>query len=321
MSYKKTWWVKFDKFNGRIITVTQRQIKEFQDSEEVAQIDNTLCRDILKGRVNKNNYAIFWDYKTEEWKMDVKSTTLVLKPRDNKLLPIQLDRSPEYSDLYLRVFKKENIIMISVDLKNIAETMNLADINFISNDDSNLLDIYLTRKNDPDYLIDIIPVSAEQLIKNTRMIVELSEKTAKLIDWENTSIYTKPVFKNYAMEYVSGNVESTVDKSSKTLKQAQPTTEGSDINIYIDNDKLCFNSALSENQLYYFGSKPKFNLTVSDGEIDRFVGVLELSTIKLCSNQTYTIKKPSNWPQNPVLAYKNKHVTISYTGEKNVSEH
>jgi hypothetical protein len=313
----RKWWVKFSKNNGRILTLTPREIKDYADTELVVQVDNPICRDILKGTANKNNYAILWDYKSEEWKLDVKSTTLVMRPRDNKLVPIQTNKSPDICDMYLKVFKNENTILVSVDLKNIAETMNLADIHFISSEDeSHLLNIFLTRKNDPDYLITSIPISAEELIKEEKLLIELPEDVVKLIDWENTSVYTKPIFSTYGMEYSNSQVKTISEKNFLVIRKSTATPEFCDINICIVNGKLEIKSSLAENQIYYFKGKTKFNLLVSDAEIDRFVGNIELNTAKLCSKDVHYIPIPDFWPDRPILTFKSKYATVSYTGEQ-----
>ena len=320
---KKTWWVRFDRYNGKILTLTQRKISEYTpETEMVAEVDNPICRDILRGKVKKTNYAVLWDFKKECWNLDVKSTTLVITPRDNKLKPIRDDVSPENCDLYVRLFKKDNSLLVSVNLKNIAETMNLADIGFISTTANNLLDLYLTRKNDPDYLVQIVPVNAEQLISDTKMLIKLPEDITRVIDWENMSVYTKPVFKTYGIEYSSGYTKQDIGESNTILKKAEFDSKISDINIYVVNNEIYFDSSLRENQMYYFDGRTKFNIVVCDQEIDRYVGCLELNTARLCSDKKYVIPKPENWPERPLLIYKNKYLKMSYTGEKNVyAEH
>ena len=288
----------------------------------VAEVDNPICRDIVKGKVRKNKFAVLWDYKNERWNLDVKSTTLVIRPHGNKLNPIQDTESPENCDLYVRVFKKDHALLVSVNLKNIAETMNLADISFISASEDHLLDLYITRKNDPDYLISVVPVDPETLMQHTKILIELPESTAKLIDWENVSFYTKPVFKNYGIEFNSGKSDVNIGSNHQILRKSNDQAEISDINIYILNDQLHFESSLKENQMYYFDGKTKFNVLVCDQEIDNYVGCLELNTARLVSDRSYTIPRPSNWPDAPLLIYKNRYLRISYTGEKNVhAEH
>ena len=320
---KRTWWARFDRYNGKILTLTPRKLSDFNpDTEMVAEVDNPICRDILRGKVKKTDYAVLWDYKTETWNLDVKSTTLVIKPRDNKLKPARDDLSPENSDMYLRIFKNDYAILVSVNLKNIAETMNLADIGFISTSGKNLLDLYLTRKNDPDYLIEVIPINTEQLINDTKILIKLPESITRVIDWENMSVYTKPVFKNYGIEYSVGHSNENISSSNTILKTATNSQKTADINIYVDNDQIHFESTLRENQMYYFDGRTKFNIMVCDTEIDRYVGGLELNTARLISNQKYSIPKPASWPDRPLLIYRNKYLRLNYTGEKNVyAEH
>jgi hypothetical protein len=317
----RTWWVKFQKQNGKLISVTPRKVNSsiLEDTELLAEVDNPVCRDIIKGRKSKKDFAVLWDFKKECWSLDVKSTTLKLKPNDNKLTPISESIPKDICDLHVTLYKKDRTVLIYANLNNIIESMNLADISFISESESKLLDLYITKKNDPDYLVHIVNVNAQQLIKYERTMVTLPSEISKIIDWDNISIYTKPVFKNYGLEIRRGaGKESQIDTDKYCLYSANYQESESDINIYVLNDKLVFHSNLNENHLQYFGGKTKFNILVCDQEIDRFVGNIELDVVALCGDRDYKIDLPQDWPQNALIVHRNKKVRLSYTGERNV---
>lgn len=316
----RTWWVRFQKHNGKLISITPRQINDsiLDKNELLAEVNNPVCRDIIRGSKSKKDYAILWDFKNECWCLDVKSTTLELKPVDNKLRPIPESTAKEVCDLHVTLYKNDRTVLVYANLRNITESMNLADISFISASESKLLDLYITKKNDPDYLVHIINVDAEQLINYERTLVTLPEDISKIIDWDNISIYTKPVFQNYGLEIRRGNgKDSQVNSDKHTLYSANYQEEESDINIYVLNDKLCFDSKLNENHIHYFGGRTKFNVLVCDQQIDHFVGNIELDVAAICGERIYKFDLPDDWPDNPLIVHRNKKVRISYTGEKN----
>ena len=198
-------------------------------------------------------------------------------------------------------------------------TMNLADIQLISGaEGTSLLDIFLTKKNDPDYLIACLPVNALDLIQEEKVLIELPDDIIKLIEWDNISIYTKPIFDNYGLEYSVGKT-APPRNNSVDITQAQNNPEYCDINMYVVNKNLVVKSLLTDNQLYYFRSLNKFNIVVSDTEVDRYVGNIELSTIDICNGVTQYIPLPAFWPDRPILTFKSNYATISYTGENNAN--
>lgn len=319
---KRTWWVTFNKDNGKILSVTPRRSPgiDLKENQLLAEIDNPVCRDIVKGKVSKNKYAIMWDHETDSWSLDKKSNTLKLTPTHHKLLPMQENNIYDVCDLHVTVFKKDFMLLVNVNLKNIKINMNLSDIAYISSSSTKLLDLYITRKNDPDYLIHIIPIDAEQLIKNQAMVVSIDQDANKIIDWNNVSIYTKPVFKNYGMEIKAGsgaNSDKALNKK-KTIYKNEIIDDNTDINIYTVNDgTVRVVSNFNKDQFGMFGGKTKFNIIVCNNNIDMLVGGLELDVAALTSGKEIKIERPDFWPDQPLLLHRLKKIKLSYTGEKN----
>jgi hypothetical protein len=321
-SQSRTWWARFNKINGRILAITSKKINnsliENNSDELIAEIDNPVCRDILRGKTNKKNYAILWDFNNERWNLDVKSTTLLIRPSDNKLTPIKLENPKDICDIHITIFKQDQTIFVSANLKNIAETMNLADIGYISTSESKLLDLFITKKNDPDYLVHVIPIDPEKLLNQQNLLIKLPEKINKIIDWDNVSIYTKPVFKHYGLDIRSNSVKNDiVNSQKKILYSVNYDKSESDINIYVDNGSLCVKSKLTENQIFYFGGKTKFKIIYCEQYIDNLIGKLEFDVAILSGPKEIKLPLPKDWPANPLLVHRNKKIRISYTGEKN----
>lgn len=316
---KRTWWVRFQKLNGKLVSITPKKYSSdlLGKDELLAEVDNPVCKEILRGHKSKKEYAILWDYKNDCWNLDKKSTTLNLKPTDNKLFPIQEYLDKDLCDLHVTLYTQDRTVLIYANLRRIAESMNLADISYISTTESKLLDLYITKKNDPDYLVHVLHVDAKKLINNERYMLNLSSDINKIIDWDNISIYTKPVFRNYGFDIRKGSGKNVKNKSNNhILMSSNFDKENADINIYIHNDKLCFGSAFNENHINYFNGKTKFNMLVCDQTVDHFVGNIELDVTLLCREKVYMMDLPDFWPADPLIVHKSNQVRISYTGEK-----
>lgn len=75
------------------------------------------------------------------------------------------------------------------------------------------MDIYITKKNDPDYLIDSISVNPLELFQTGKQVTDLNEEITSQVDWSEISLYTKPVFKK-----ISVGTRSNTCKESRLLR-------------------------------------------------------------------------------------------------------
>lgn len=315
----RRWWIKFDKSAGRIISISAKRLLALSENEEVVNTKNTICKEIIHGRKNINNYSMHWDESINSWDIDVKSNVLEIKTKTNKLVPIRNSATPINSDVYIRLYKSEKIIDVKLNLSNIRRTLNLGEIAFIKSADQNLLDIFITKKNDPDYLISTIKIDPDEIFKDGRVTLSLAGSSfTDIIDWENISLYTKPVFDVYGLEIQDNLIVSSELLDKKTLYQVSTTgNNAAHINMYVVNDMLKISSTIEEHMLYCFEGKSKIVFHVSDSEVDNYVTTLTLDTKKLINN-TIEVELPKQWPDQPLFTYRNKYVSVNYHGEHNV---
>lgn len=311
---KIPYWIKFDKQNGKIKKISSSPITDFNDNQRVIESDNSICRDLLKGKVNRRNYAVLWDPIENLWKVDVKSSTLVIKPLSNRLTPVRLDISPLSTDIHIAISKLTGTVKLTANLQQIAKHLNLSSIQQIVSDDTGLIDLYFTRKNDPDYLIQVLSVNAEELILNKETITQIDKNFLDVIDWTNVSLYTKPIFKLYSLEFLESSIVVNNDKQLGQISKAtsKNNTNDTDINIYVVNDKVVIKSNLTHQQLYYFKGKKTFPIYISDNEIDNYITTLKLNTLDLCNNNVTELDKPWYWPDKPFITYKHPKLRINY---------
>jgi len=308
------YWVKFSKQNGKIKGISSSPIQDFDDSERVIESINPVCRDLLKGKANRRNYAVLWDPVKNIWEVDVKSSTLVIKPLSDRLAPVTTEKNPFSTDIHITISKLSGAVKLTANLKQIAKHLNLSSIQQIVSDDTGLIDLYFTRKNDPDYLIQVLSVNAEELIVNRETITYIDIKFLDTIDWTDVSLYTKPIFKMYSMEFLESNVEIKSTQLHGQISRAtyKNNTNDTDINIYVVNDKVMIKSNLTHQQLYYFKGKKTFPIYISDNEIDNYITTLKLNTLDLCHNTITELDKPWYWPDEPFITYKHPKLRINY---------
>lgn len=314
-SQSKTWYIRFNKNSGKILSIGPRPLVAISDEEAVTLSKNEVCKQLISGKKKINKYAVHWDLFNETWDIDVKSSTLELKTYGEKLNQAT-ERDPSFCDVYIKVIRATNTIKMEINLMTIKKSLNLGQINSIKQDNTSILDLYLCRKNDPDYMIGVIPVDAIKLINERNLYIEVPpEVTRHINSWDEISFFTKPVFETYGIEF-SDVMVSPADDNNQRPHQYANKGETAHINMYTLNDKLIVQSDVSADTMYYFDSKTRLDLHVSDEEIDNYVNTLTFNTAKLL-NDTIEIDLPNDWPANPIITFKNKKLTVNYHGEKN----
>ena len=314
-SQSKKWYIRFNKSTGKILSVGPRPFVTVNEEEEVTSTENDICKQLITGAKKINKYSVHWDVFNETWEIDVKSSTLELKTNGEKLNQA-LERDPSICDVYIKVIRATNTIKMEINLFTVKKSLNLGQINSIKQDNTSILDLYLCRKNDPDYMIGVIPVDAIKLINKRHLYIQVPPDITRHINsWDEISFFTQPVFETYGIEFTDVTV-TVADDNNQRPHQYANRGETAHINMYTLNDKLMIKSDVSADTMYYFDNKPKLELHISSETIDNYINTLTLNTARLI-NDAIEIDLPNDWPANPIITFKNKKLTVNYYGEKN----
>jgi len=307
----RSYFIVFVNDTGKILSIKTSPLLDYPDGTTQIETKNPICRKIAKGTASLKKYGMVWDIINEKWDIDIRSTTLVIESNHNKLIPFVKDTDPTDTEIFVRVYYDSRKIEVEANRKNIASIKNLSDITEISTTEVNILDIFVTRKNDPDYLINIIKIDPATLFKTGRQTIRLKDSLSQRLEWSDISLYAKSVFNNYGWSLVSDNSAPAI-QTNKILQYANVENKNN-ININVVNNVMNISSKLTAAELYYFSGKDKLKLIVCDEHIDKLVGAFELSVDQLLQ-ETSELDINFSWPNNPLLLYKNNYLKIS-TGE------
>ena len=308
---ERSYYIVFDSL-GKIYQINSSPF-DMVEADGLQQIvsKNPVCKKITQGKASLKKYGMIWDVLREQWDIDLRSTTLVIESKNNKLLPIQQDIYPDDADIFVKAFYNSSKLLIEANTNKIKSSKNLGDITEISTNETNLLDIFLTKKNDPDYLISTIKVDPLPLFKEGIQVFELGTNITKKVDWNNISLYTKQVFNDYGWSLSA--TRSTNRVGIDKIMQVSKTEDEADININVVDNTMYVTSKLNESQMYYFKGQTRLKIIVCDTDADNFVGAFEIPTEALVQKQSST-ETTFDWPAKPILIYKNNYVTIN-TGD------
>ena len=253
---KPRWWIKFNSDTGRILRITPREIRDSNDAVlKIIKTDSEICSEILGGKLSLKSCGMIWDIETAEWSIEKRTNNLVLRNLSGQLFQIR-GTDPVKSDISLNIYKDTNTLEVKVNLSIIKQTMNLMDIETVSRTEDALLNLYFTKLNDPDYLIAIAEIDPMLLFKKRSVLIHLDE-VARYADWNNISIFTRPIFRKYSLEISDTKVTTAYTLGKSNIFQTVITKEKTDAHLYIvpHKEKLKILSEVQKDQDYVYESK------------------------------------------------------------------
>lgn len=308
---KPTWWIKFREDSGKILQLSAKEIVSNNPTQLVSTTHNELCIDIIKGSLSVKDCSMIWDMETESWELDRKSDVLVLTHNSNFLYQIK-NNVPSSVDMMIRIYKNQNIVELSVNLFNIKKSMNLASINDIANKDNTLLNLFFTKRNDPDYLIHSVEVDPIMLFKRPAIRFKLDPG----MSWDDISVFTRPIFNDYGLERLENFVSNVNIDNKNRILQTTRNSE-SDAHLYISVNEKYINVRSEIEQDYLINAYKTIRFIVCDTTPDNLIGGFEVSTKELLKNSTVNVKMGFKMPTNPLFIYKNKDIAVNYIGDNN----
>ena len=273
-----------------------------------AECTDPICNQLIKGNTSFKKYGMIWDLLNNKWEISKLSTTLVIETKDNKLIPFKRDVNPASVDLFVSIFYNSNKILIEANIASIRKSKNLKTISEISLNETDALDIYITKKDDPDYLVHTIDINPKELFTTGKQVVEVDDSINKTLDWSNISLYSKHVFQNYGWTLSSYQIEKV--KNDYVLQQSTDTDNLSHININIVDNKLYFTNRLSVSDKHLLASIKRFKFIVCDETPDVLVGAFEIDRQQL-DKKEFDLEIDFDWPKNALLLHKYNNITIT----------
>jgi hypothetical protein len=310
------WWITYDKKTSQVKGVSPTLVTSKKFS--VVESKNECCQRILSGNHSLRNFGMVWDMANDRWDIGEKSYRLNIRQLSRKLFNI-VNNNPLNSDVHLTFNMTKNIMNIRVNYENLKRSMNLMGIHEISKEEGTLFNLYITKKNNPDFLIQSISIDPESLLKNKTIDYELINiKTFN--EWKDLSVYTRPIFRRYSVEYITEEVTSDyAEEKNATLQKVTNSDKGTaHIDIYkLSNRLIKLTSNISESSKYVMSGRKGLKFLVGDGTIDNLAGGFSVKTTELLNNKDVKVNLDFDFPDNPIIVYINKYVSVRYNKESN----
>ena len=308
-SVDRTYFIVFDT-NGKIRKINSSP-GELKD-ESLTQIESTnpICKKLIKGNASLKKYGVIWDIVNEKWEIDRTDTRLTLKTiATSKIVQFDHNIDKKSAEIFVSIYTSDNTVVVYANKNRIKGMKNLTDIQEISTNKTDILDIFLTKKNDPDYLRAILKLDPLTLFVKGSQVINLDTNIIEHVDWNNMSMYTKPIFNNYGCTLIGQKYKEAGDVAN-TVLQSQNAQDKDIININVVDNVLYAKSHLASDRDHYFEDYRYLKVLVCDNSPDKLAGAFELPVDVLLSNENYNTKIDFKWPKKPLLLYKNNYITI-----------
>jgi len=308
VNIKRKYFIVFNNDNGKILRINSTKVTNIANNTTQAESTDPICKKLINGTSSLKKYGMIWDLINHKWELSHRGNVLIIESDDNKLVPFAKDVAPSSVDLYVNIFYNSNQILVTANMPSIRKNKNLATISEISLNETNALDIHITRKNDPDYLVHTLKLDPKELFTHGQQIITLDKNIDKELDWNNISLYSKHVFNNYGWSLTELKIEN--QRNEHVLQTSAKTNEPSHININVVDNRLIVSNNLSIADKHLLSGIKLFKFIVCNETPDVFVGAIQIERSQF-ENKTFEIEINFDWPDTPLLVHKYNNIEIN----------
>lgn len=317
------WWVRFTPSNGKIFQISPREIKISASNTSVFQVIKTqdcdLCKQVVRGIIPLRQLYVIPDPISGEFCVAQKLKRLNLgidsAIGESYINRIQKLKRREFSDdaVTITLHNQNNSLVVSINESVIKRNLGLSDIYEVAAvGNERIMDLYLSRQHNPDLLEHTVRVNILQLFSEKRFKAHLPN-----LNFSDISIWTVPVLGEYSLVHTGHLIESdAVLRPHAVIQRVENSERPAHLVIQKTADGVVLKSSMLESDKLAGVANKRLNFIVSSSTIDNMVGTFSIDTNQLLDHPA-PVRIPIDfaWPENPVIAYKNKYLVINYQGE------
>ena len=275
------YYIYFDEWTGEIISVTSR-LKNLNYS--VWKTKNPDARKILQGDLNPNKYIIA--DTLDGYDLVEKEKHFSIRRAENQLSKIPFAEKYNDADINVILYRNDWKMQVVINDQTIHKMTGRKFkkiVNASPDDIERSVVLYITAKNNPYCVLEKITVNSEKLLTQGYEIFDLVDLKTRYINLQEIDIFTRRVFKNYAVKFEDVYNDLTYRSRIRRKRNGyklEKNTQDYNLKIFskennyfleshIDQDDLILYKDLT---LYFVGQTP-FDLL---GEIKIPKSILEL---------------------------------------------
>tara|TARA_B100000965_G_scaffold243736_1_gene204542 strand:- start:22991 stop:23944 length:954 start_codon:yes stop_codon:yes gene_type:complete len=190
------------------VGIIQGIYKELQNSKfDYVVTKNQDAGKIISGHLNKNLFCVNYNTDNDTVEFMHKKHAGNLSPLEDILFQIPLDHNSITSDVTIDLYPNNNILSMDISQqtkKRLTWGINVYDL---KNPQGSELNVYITKKDNPDHLIMQIVIDPMDLLTHERVIVEMPGELTRYVDYNDISIWTRRMFNTYSYRLIDNYID------------------------------------------------------------------------------------------------------------------
>jgi len=227
---KRSYYVYYD-LSGRIKRITHKYEKS---KLEHVVTENPEAGECISGHKNLNHYCVSFNNESDDIEFMHRKNAGSLRAIEKVLfqIPFQNTATPD-PDIGIRLYPNHDLLTIELGQsikKRLTWGINTHDI---KNPQGSLLNLYITKKNNPDCLLTQIIIDPIELIHEQFITVEFPKSIIRYVDFKDISIWTCRLFDLYSYKLI----DEFVGYDPKDIRRIKNATRDNDVNIKFYRNK------------------------------------------------------------------------------------
>lgn len=323
---KHEWWIKFSQVDGKIFQISPREIplsdSDIQRGLMVSSTDSELCQKVTSSQIGIRRVIMLPDPISGEYniaeksrKLDLTSESSIDSVKQYQITKLELKSTPDCA-VSVTMHCNANTISVEINESVIRRRLGLSEIHEVASaGNERIMDLYLSQANNPDRLEHTVKVNISELFRTGRFKAHLPEE----LDPRTLSVWTVAVLGDYDLSIASDLIESdAVLRPYANIQRVFNNNKPAHVTILKTPAGIVLKSSISDPNKYPTIANKQLHFIVSSSTIDNMVGVLSVHANELFNQEQPTpVNIDFDWPENPVIAYKNRYLVVNYQGEAN----
>lgn len=307
---KPEYYIYYDEWSGEIISVGHSLVDDTPDILYIISNDDSASK-ILNGSVNDRDYRVALN-DDDEYVLMEKDSTLRLRKREEELFEIP-NYKLEIWDIRIKIYAVNDIMTVEINQNSLRRLASYKMRHDIIVGSSEKLNIYVTKQNQPDFLISTLRLDPKKLLTSGMLVFDISN-LKQYANHEKMGLLTRRQFKNYYFEvlnekFISSTLQKTTYPNSR-MNKAIKTTE-SHLDIVQFKNEIIITNKITEDQFDDIGLyQPTIPIYIIGDTPDQFYTKYDINLAQL--RLGYIERFPFDYDLNDVdIVYHNPKLIIS----------
>jgi hypothetical protein len=274
-------YVYYNEWTGEIVS-TGRSLRKDVNFPYITT-SNTLARQILNGRINHRNYMVTFSDTVDNLDVVKKDNVLRLRNQEQALFLVPNTRKDKW-DIRAKFYTVNHKMTVEINPDSVRQLANFTVRSQLRVENARNLNLYLVRRNQPDYLIEVFEVDPLDLIQNEILSIDISS-IVKHTSYDNMTLLTRRNFENYHSEVLNTKYlpreKAAGLARSNTIHVAKDYAD-SHIAFEQADDRLLVSSSIDAKNFADHGLHQQYETFYVVGKTpDEFIGQIDVDATRL----------------------------------------